>query len=147
PWVMQFVGRLATRLSFAATRLLCQAALRWSPAIETIEQVVLGLGRQAAPFLEQRAAPPPGPGDVLVIEIDGKCPPTATAAELAKRRGKRRPRTGCGCGCQRHRGQARRKTRGPKKRRHKGDKSKNGKEVVLVVMYTLKPSSDGKLHG
>ncbi|MCA1819136.1 MAG: hypothetical protein LC620_03650 [Halobacteriales archaeon] len=147
PWVMQFVGRLATRLSFAATRLLCQAALRWAPATETIEQVVLGLGRQAAPFMQQLAAPPPGEGDVLVIEIDGKCPPTATAAELAKRRGRRRPRAGGGCGCQRHRGQAKRKARGPKKRRKKGDKSKNGKEVVLVVLYALKRGADGKLHG
>jgi hypothetical protein len=146
PWVMQFVGRLATRMSFAATRLMCQAALRWSPSTETIEQVVLGLGRQAAPFMQQLAAPV-NDGEVLVIEVDGKCPPTATAAELAKRRGQRRHRTGCGCGCQRHRGQAKRKARGPKKRRKKGDKSKNGKEVVLVVMYTLKRGEDGKLHG
>lgn len=146
PWLMQWVGRLATRLSFASTRLLCQAALRWSPATETIEQVVLGLGRQAAPFMQQLAAPPDD-GEVLVIEVDGKCPPTATAAELAKRRGKRRHASGCGCGCQRHRGQAKRKARGPKKRRKKGDKSKNGKEVVLVVMYTLKRGEDGRLHG
>jgi hypothetical protein len=146
PWVMQFVGRLATRMSFAATRLICQAALRWSPSTETIEQVVLGLGRQAAPFMQQLAAPPHD-GEVLVIEIDGKCPPTATAAELAKRRGKRRHRAGCACGCQRHRGKAKRKARGPKKRRKKGDKSKNGKEVVLVVMYTLKRGEEGKLHG
>ena len=86
---------------------------------------------------------------MLVIEVDGKCPPTATEAELAKRRGKRRPRheKGCRCGCQRHRGQAKRQARGSKKRRKKGDKSKNGKEVVLVVMYTLKRGDDGKLHG
>jgi hypothetical protein len=147
PWVIQFVGRLATRLSFASARLLCQAALGWAPATETIEQVVLGLGRQAAPFQQQLAAPPPGEGDVLVIEIDGKCPPTATAAELAKRRGPRRQRAGGACGCQRHRGQAKRKGRGKKKRRKKGDKSKNGKEVVLVVMYVLKPGNDGQLHG
>jgi hypothetical protein len=146
PWVMQWVGRLATRLSFAATRALCQAALRWSPATETIEQVVLGLGRQAAPFLQQLAAPPRD-GEVLVIEVDGKCPPTATAAELSRRRGRRRHREGCGCGCQRHRGQARRRARGPKKRRKKGDKSKNGKEVMLVVMYTLRRGDDGRLHG
>jgi hypothetical protein len=146
PWMMSWVGRLATRLSFASTRLLCQAALRWSPATETIEQVVLGLGRQAAPFMQQLAAPPDD-GEVLVIEVDGKCPPTVTAAELAKRRGKRRHAPGCGCGCQRHRGQAKRKARGPKKRRRKGDKSKNGKEVVLVVMYTLKRGADGRLHG
>ncbi len=148
PWVMQLVGRLATRMSFGAARLVCKAVLQWAPATETIEQVVLGLGREAAPFMEQLSAPA-GDGEVLVIEADGKCPPTATAAELAKRRGprKRRHAHGCSCGCQRHRGQAQRQARGPKKRRKKGDKSKNGKEVVVVVMYTLKRGNDGKLHG
>ena len=29
----------------------------------------------------------------------------------------------------------------------KGDKSKNGKEVMVVVMYTLRRDPDGKLHG
>lgn len=29
----------------------------------------------------------------------------------------------------------------------KGDKSKNGKEVVVVVMYTLRRGADGQLHG
>lgn len=29
----------------------------------------------------------------------------------------------------------------------KGDKSKNGKEVVVVVMYTLRRGDDGQLHG
>jgi hypothetical protein len=146
PWVMQLVGRLATRMSFAAARLVCKAVLRWAPATETIEQVVLGLGRQAAPFLQQLAAPRDD-GEVLIIEMDGKCPPTATEAELAKRRGKRCHQEGCPCGCQRHRGQSKRKARGTKKRRKKGDKSKNGKEVVVVVMYTLKRGDDGKLHG
>jgi len=150
PWVLQLVARLATRMSFAAARRICLAVLRWAPATETIEQVVLGLGRQAAPFMQQ-LAPPRDDGEVLVIEVDGKCPPTATDAELAKRRGKRRPRPahpeGCACGCQRHRGKTQRKARGPKKRRKKGDKSKNGKEVVLVVMYTLKRGEDGRLHG
>ena len=81
--------------------------------------------------------------------MDGKCAPTATEAELSKRRGKRRPRheKECHCGCQRHRGKAKRQARGTKKRRHKGDKSKNGKEVTVVVMYTLKSGADGKLHG
>ncbi len=146
PWVMYLVGRLATRMSFAAARLVCKALLRWSPATETIEQVVLGLGRQAASFLQQLAAPP-ADGEVLVIEVDGKCAPMATAAELAKRRGRRRQREGCGCGCQRHRGKKRRQARGPKKRRKKGDKSKNGKEAIVLVMYTLKRGADGKLHG
>jgi hypothetical protein len=102
PWVMYLVGRLATRMSFAAARLVCKALLRWSPATESIEQVVLGLVRQAAPFMQQLAAPV-GDGEVLVIEVDGKCAPMATEAELAKRRGRRRHREGCACGCQRQR--------------------------------------------
>jgi hypothetical protein len=110
--------------------------------------VVLGLGRDAAPFMRQLPAPAKD-GDVLVIEVDGKCPPTATEEELAKRRGKRRPRAthDCRCGCQRHRGRCRRQARGRKKRRKRGDKSKNGKEVVVVVMYTLRSGEDSKLHG
>jgi hypothetical protein len=146
PWLMQLVARLATRLSYSATRLVCQAMLGWSPATEAIEQVVLGLGRQAAPFMEQQQAPADD-GEVLVIEMDGKCPPTATAAELRKRRGKRRHRAGCACGCQRHRGRAQRRARGSKQRRKKGDKSKNGKEAMVVVMYTLRRGNEGQLHG
>ena len=112
--------------------------LNWAPATETIEQVVLGMGRDAAPFMQQLAAPEKD-GEVLVIEVDGKCPPTATEEELAKRRGKRKPKHAkqCQCGCQRHRGKAKRQARGSKKRRKRGDKSKNGKEVIVVVMYTL----------
>jgi Uncharacterised protein family (UPF0236) len=148
PWVMQWVARLATRMSFKAAQMVCQAVLNWAPATETIEQVVLGMGRDAAPFMKQLQAPPED-GDVLVIEVDGKCPPTATEGELAKRRGKRKPKheQACACGCQRHRGRAKRRARGSKKRRKKGDKSKNGKEVSVVVMYTLKRGDDGKLHG
>jgi hypothetical protein len=148
PWVMQWVAQLATRMSFKASQMVCKAVLNWAPATETIEQVVLGMGREAAPFMKQLPAPRDD-GDVLVIEVDGKCPPTATAAELAKRRGKRKPKheKSCTCGCQRHRGKAKRQARGSKKRRKKGDKSKNGKEVSVVVMYTLKAGDDGKLHG
>lgn len=148
PWLMQLLGKLATRMSFGASRLVCKALLQWAPATETIERVVLGLGREAAPFMQQ-LPPPSGDGEVLVIEVDGKCPPTATEAELAKRRGRRKAKheRACPCGCQRHRTRAKRKARGAKKRRKKGDKSKNGKEVVMVVMYTLKRGSDGRLHG
>jgi hypothetical protein len=147
PWVIQFVTRLATRMSFAASQGLCRSVLGWSPSTEAIEHLVLGLGRQAQPFMKQQAAPLDD-GEVLVIEVDGKCPPTARDEELRKRRGPRPRHTkGCACGCQRHRGQAKRKRRGSKKRRKKGDKSKNGKEVVLVVMYTLRRGEEGRLHG
>lgn len=146
PWVIQFVCRLTTRLSFAASRTVCRSAFGWSPSTEVIEKWVMGLGRHAQPFAQQKAAPP-NDGEVLVIEVDGKCPPTATEEELRKRRGPRSHAAKCGCGCQRHRGQAKRKRRGSKKRRKKGDKSKNGKEVMVVVMYTLRRGDDGRLHG
>lgn len=148
PWVSSFVTRLATRMSFAASRLLCRSVLGWSPSTEAIAHLVLGLGRQGQPFMEQRPAPADD-GEVLVSEVDGKCPPTATAAELQKRRGQRpvKHEGACQCGCQRHRGQAQRKARGPKKRRKKEDKSKNGKEVMVVVMYTLRRGAAGRLHG
>src|SRR5260370_7134811 len=119
PWVMQLVGRLATRMSFGATRLVCKALLRWSPATETIEQVVLGLGRQAAPFMRQLSARPDD-GEVLVIEEDGKCPPTATAEELAKRRGERAHPQGGSCGSHRHPGPTQRKNQGRQKTPEKG---------------------------
>ncbi|OWK34534.1 hypothetical protein [Fimbriiglobus ruber] len=147
PWVIQFVTRLATRMSFASSRLLCRSVLGWSPSVESIAEMVIGLGQMAEPFMKQQPAPA-NDGEVLVIEVDGKCPPTARADELAKRRGRRRKHAkACVCGCQRHRGQAKRKRRGGKKRRKKGDKSKNGKEVVVIVMYTLERGEDGRLHG
>jgi hypothetical protein len=89
---------------------------------------------------------PEGDGDVLVIEIDGKAAPTATALELARRRGPR-ARHERGCQCQRHRGRAQRQRRGRRARRKKGDKSKNGRSATLVVMYTLRRGDDGRLHG
>jgi hypothetical protein len=79
PWVMQWVARLSTRMSFKAAQIVCKAVLNWAPATETIEQVVLGMGRDAAPFMQQLQAPT-NDGEVLVIEVDGKCPPTATEA-------------------------------------------------------------------
>jgi hypothetical protein len=122
PWVMSYVARLATRLSYTATTLVCRVSLGWSPSPEVVRHLALGLGRRAAEH--RRATPLTDPdGEVLVIEVDGKCTPTATDAELRKRRGPRRRRTCCDCGCQRHRGQAKRRRRGPKPRRKKGDKS------------------------
>ena len=89
PWVMQWVARLATRMSFKAARMVCKAALNWAPATETIEQVVLGMGRDAAPFMKQLKAPAKD-GEVLVIEVDGnrvgrrqefEAPPEAAVSE------------------------------------------------------------------
>lgn len=136
--------RLATKVSYAQTVLLLTMFLHWAPAQTSLEELVLGLGRHTAAWFEHAPAPS-GDGDVLVIQIDSKATPTATAAELARRRGPRpaNPHPGS----PRHRGRAARLRRGGKKRRQKGDKAKNGKMATIVVMYTLRKSADGTLEG
>jgi hypothetical protein len=115
---------MATELSYAKTTLVREVFWGWSP-----------------PF-------PEADGEVLVSAGDGKAAPTATAAELAKRRGPRR-RPPKGCVCPRQRGRAKR--RGPQqtrpKRRKKGDQSTNGRRATLVSRYTLRRGTDGKWHG
>jgi hypothetical protein len=149
PWVMSLACRWTAYLSYAKTTLVLEAFWGWSPSTETVEQWALGVGSQAAAYM---ASAPPFPevdGEVLVIEVDGKAIPTATAEELQKRRGPRRHPQSCAC-CQRHRGQAKRRGRhqkSSKKRRKKGDKSKNGKSATLAAIYTLRRGADGKLHG
>lgn len=153
------MARLATKLSYATTQLMLRCFLSWAPSTTTIEQAVLGLGRRTQAWFEQAPAPE-NDGDVLVAQIDSKSPPTATEAELQKRRGKRKPARVPGSprhrggkkqrrrrakGKQdspRHRGRQKRRLRGKKKRRRKGDKSKNGRMVTLVVMYTLRRGVD-----
>jgi hypothetical protein len=145
PLVVSWFCRLCTRLSFRLASELGGMFLGWAPAPSTVEGWVLGLGRPAQVYLSTGPLPP-GDGEVLVIACDGKAIPTATAEELQKRRGHRH-RRGCGCQCQRHRGRAGRKSRGPKKKRKPGDKSKNGRGAVLIAMYTLQRGADGRLHG
>lgn len=127
--------RLATRMSFAEARSTAQWFLPTVPSTEVIEQGVLGFGRFTNEWFERRLAPD-GDGEVLIVLIDSKGVPTATLRELQKRRGKRRkaklPKSA------RHRGRRRRARWTPKRRRKKGDKSKNAKMATLVVMYTLK---------
>ena len=141
--------RMATRMSFKTSGSIFGAFLRWSPSTRTIEEMVLCFGRKAAPFMEQTASKQVGDDEILLIEADGKAPPTATEQELEKRRGKRRKpcEKGCLCGCQRHRSRRKRAKRGTRPRRKKGDKSKNGKSATIVAVYTLKRGEDGQYHG
>ncbi len=145
PWVMSLVTRLATRVSFSASVLLFRCFYGWAPSSEAIQHLIIGMGQDSVAYMEQAQAPTDD-GDILVIEVDGKATPTATEEELKKRRGKRHKKPHA-CGCARHRGQAKRACRGKKKRRKPGDKSKNGRSITLVVMYTLKRGDDGRLHG
>jgi hypothetical protein len=139
-----YATRIATKVSYAQTSLILNLFLGWTPAQETVEGMVLGLGQHTAAWFESAPAPE-GDGEVLVIQIDGKATPTATEGELEKRRGPRRPNPHPGS--QRHRGRAARQRRGSKKRRKKGDKAKNGKMATIVTMYTLRRSADGTLEG
>jgi hypothetical protein len=145
PLTVSYFCRLATRLSFRLASELGGMLLGWAPPPSTVQEWVQGLGRPAYVYLST-APLPPGDGEVLVIECDGKAIPTATEEELAKRRGPRQHKPGQ-CKCRRHRGRCRRKARGPKKKRKRGDKSKNGRSATLVAMYTLKRGEDGQLHG
>jgi hypothetical protein len=145
PLVMSLVTRLATRVSFSASVLLFRCFYGWAPSSEALQHLILGIGKDSGAYMEQAPAPTED-GEVLIIEVDGKATPTATEAELNKRRSKRHANPHA-CGCARHRGQAKRACRGKKKRRQPGDKSKNGRSITLVVMYTLKRGDDGRLHG
>ncbi len=107
---------------------------------------VLGMGRDATPYMEQREVPE-DEGEILVIEVDGKATPTATTDELKKRRGKREKKTSY---CTRHRNKDKRQRchkQGKNRHKKKGDKRKNGRSITLLVIYTLKRGDDGKLHG
>jgi hypothetical protein len=143
PRVMSLATKLATRVSFGVSVILFKCFYGWSPSSEAIESLVLGMGRDASAYMEQIEGWP-GDGEILVIEVDGKATPTAREKELEKRRGKRKKQKSC---CQRHRTKKKRQNRCKSKRRKKGDKSKNGRSITLVVMYTLKIGDDGKLHG
>ncbi len=144
--VISLAARLATEVAFERVQTWLHRFLDWSPATETIEHAVLGLGVYTHAFFDAMPTLLLGDGDVLVIMIDQKAVPTATDAELRKRRGKRRPNPHPESA--RHRGRRKRQERGPRKRRCKGDKSKNGRAATLVVMYTLRASpTDGLLLG
>jgi len=147
-FLVGLVGRIATKISYAQTRLVVQCFLGQSPSVASIERMVLGLGKSTTAWFEQ-VPPPDDDGDVLVIMIDSKATPTATDHELKKRRGKRTKRRRERSA--RHRQRTRRERWQAKKRRKKGDHSKNGRAATLVVMYTLKsakgPDGQKRLEG
>jgi hypothetical protein len=140
PLVMEMSARLSTLVSFEQVTALHQYFLGWSPSKTTVEKAVLGFGQHTQEWFA--AAPPPeGDGEVLVLQFDSKATPTATAEELEKRRGKREKKKPALS--PRHRGRSRR-ARWLRKRRKKGDKSKNGKAATIVTSYTLKKDRDEK---
>lgn len=141
--VLALATRMATKLSFAEAKSTTGLAIPNAPSTEVVEKAVLGLGSHTQVWFEQRPAPE-GDGEVLVIMIDSKGAPTATASELERRRRDRPPRPDGAS--PRHRSRERRKRWPKKARRKKGDKSKNAKMATMFVMFTLKREG-GKLLG
>ena len=126
---------LATQMPFDQVREVLSLFVGYVPSAKTIKEAVLGFGSLAQQWL-QSAPVPSGDGEVLVALFDSKGVPTATDGELRKRRGRRRRRPRAPS--PRHRGRNRRARWAPKRRRKKGDKSKNARLSTVVVMYTLK---------
>ena len=147
PMVISLAVVLTTRMSFINAYNLFKRFCFWAPSTESIERLVLGLGREASEYMSSNNERYANDGDILIIEIDGKATPTATEEELEKRRGKRKDKKMCKCGCQRHRGKCKRKKSTHRQRREKRDKRKNGRSITLVALYTLKRGGDGLLHG
>jgi len=138
-FMMSMAAKISTKLPYDQVAALLLDFFTWAPSKMTIEKSVLGFGKFTEEWFE-KAPPPEGDGEVLIIQFDGKATPTATESELEKRRQKRSPENAAPS--PRHRGRKKRKKRAPKARRKKGDKSKNGKAATLVVMYTLKKGVD-----
>jgi len=137
------VVRLATTLSFATAKSTAELFLPDVPSTQVIEKATLGFGRFTNEWFEQAAAPE-NDGDVLIILVDSKGIPQATDEEMAKRRQPWKDRERAAS--PRHRNRSKRGRQAPKKRRKKGDKSKNAKMGTLVVMYTLRTVGT-ELHG
>ena len=143
--VLSLASRLATMLSYARVHTTLAWFLGSSPSTEVIEQTVLGLGKRTAQWFQQ-APVPEQDGEVLIIQVDSKGAPTATEAELQRRRGPRRPNPHPESA--RHRGRRKRSRYEKKPRRKKGDKAKNARLATVVVMYTLRREPMGtKLLG
>jgi hypothetical protein len=139
PYLAGLGTRLATKVSFETAVDVLGWILPKTLPKSTLQKAALGLGAFAQQFLDN-LAPPKGDGEVAVCMIDGKCIPTATEREMRKRRGKRKgkPRAPS----PRHRRRIDRMEAESRPRRKPGDKAKNGKQVVVVVVYTLKRKGD-----
>jgi hypothetical protein len=128
-------ARMATHSSYASASEILGWFLPKTICGSVLQRVALGFGAHTQEFFDH-LVPPDNDGEVAVTMIDCKCIPTATEAELRKRRGSRKKRAKASSA--RHRRLVVRTEAGSKVRRKPGDKAKNGKQVVVVVVFTLK---------
>lgn len=138
-----FASYLAAKMAFAEVGSTLDRFWGWAPATKSILKMVDQVGPLARPFLEAQ----PGPsddGEFLIVEVDGGGAPMITDTEMSRRRQphQKRPRSESGTRWRRRR---HRKT--PRKRRTKGDKSKNAKIATVGVIYTMHRTPDGHIEG
>lgn len=112
----------------------------WAPAPRTLMRMVDAVGPLVRRYWDSAAAALVGDGEILAFEFDFKGVPMIGHRELQRRRqphgAKERSRT------RRHQRKERRR-RHPRKRRGPGEKSKNARMGLVVVVYTLKRTPFG----
>ncbi|MFA4974899.1 MAG: hypothetical protein WC683_20035 [bacterium] len=133
------LSRLCTQMAFAAARETFAQAYEWMPSPRAVLRMVDAVGEKARAFLEGVAAPVDD-GEVLVVQVDGRGAPMINDTEYRRRR---QPHRSDRLALDRHARRQRRRAWPKKKRRAKGDKSKNAKLAVVGVLYTLRRTAQG----
>lgn len=141
--VIGFASFLAAKMSFAEVGGTLDRFWGWAPATKSVLKMVDQVGPLARPFLEAQAGPSDD-GEILVVEVDGGGAPMITETEMSRRRKPhtKRPRSEGG-----PRWRRRRHVKSPRKRRKKGDKSKNAKVATVGVIYSIRRLPTGEIEG
>jgi hypothetical protein len=135
--VVTGITRLVAQMAYAGARSTFREIYEWAPSPRAVLRMVDSVGERARAFLEEAPAPADD-GEILVVQVDGRGAPMISRNEHERRR---QPHQEVKQTRRKHRRQ-RRKAH-PRPRRTKGKKSKNSKEAVVGVMYTLKKTPDG----
>lgn len=132
---------LCAKMPFAEVASTLKRFWGWAPSTKALLDMVDKVGPLARRFLEAQPAPDDD-GEILVLQVDGRGAPMISDTEMERRRRphKKRPR-----GTSRWR--RRKPGSPPRKRRRKGDKSKNAKVATVGVIYTLRRAPDGVVEG
>ncbi len=147
--VQLIVADLVARMPFKAVRQVADTVGVWVPGPRAMLGIVDRLGPEAIAAMHSPVTPAAGDeGTHVVIEQDDGGIPHVRPDELEKRRRPNRRKTRCGRP-QTHLEQRRlrRGRRVDRRRRQKGDKSKNCRMATVYVLYTLKLHSDGTVEG
>jgi hypothetical protein len=134
---------LCAKMSFGEARSTLQRFWGWAPATKSLHKMTDQVGPLARPFLEGLPAPTED-GEYLFVLADSKGAPMITDTEMSRRR---RPHQKRPKGSAPWRRRPRKAVR--RRRRKKGDKSKNAKMANVGVIYTLRVTGgvvEGPIH-